>query len=114
MEWQQDYQGVHIMKKTINNIIYDTSKAQFVGCWESEQRGLEHIRETLYYNLTGDFFLFGEGGAKTKYSEKVATNIWSDGKMIIPLTFDEAKEYAKNYLSERAYLSWFDENYLPF
>ena len=56
------------MKKVINGKAYDTEKAKPVAHWKNwgSWRDFEHIEETLYRKRHGEFFLFGEGGPKTK------------------------------------------------
>lgn len=87
------------MKKVINGKRYNTESAQFCGSHEYGYPGdLNHISEELYQKRTGEFFLHGEGGANSKYREEISMNSWSGGETIIPLTDDEAKEWAEKYL----------------
>lgn len=87
------------MKKVINGKRYNTESAQFCGSREYGYSGdFDHIYEALYQKRTGEFFLYGEGGANSKYREEISMNSWSGGEAIIPLTDDEAKEWAENYL----------------
>ena len=55
---------------------------------------------------TGEFFLHGEGGAMTEYSESYAGNTCGSER-IIPLTEDEAKEWVENQLDADDYESIF-------
>ena len=97
------------MKKIIKNKVYDTETAQEVGSWSNggTWRDFNHIEETLYRKKTGEYFLFGEGGANTKYAESVGLNSWSGGERIIPMTFETASAWAQEKLSWEEYESIF-------
>ena len=98
------------MKKIINNKVYDTNKATEVGSWESGRGGgFNHIAETLYQKRTGEFFLHGEGGPQTKYAMSVGQGNWSGSEQIIPLTWENAKEWAESHLEADAYEKAFGE-----
>lgn len=56
------------MKKIINGKKYDTETAREVACKAWGYYGdLNFVFETLYKKKTGEFFLYGEGGANTSY-----------------------------------------------
>ena len=87
------------MKKVINGKRYNTESAQYCGSREYGYQGdLDYVYEALYQKRTGEFFLYGEGGARSKYAEETSINSWSGGESIIPLSDDEAKEWAEKYL----------------
>lgn len=92
------------MKKIINGKRYDTETAEFCGSHEYGYPGdFNYVSEELYQKRTGEFFLYGEGGANSKYREEISMNSWSGGERIIPLTEDEAKEWAEEYLDAEEY-----------
>lgn len=92
------------MKKIIKNKIYDTNTAQKIGYYEFDTYdSINYICETLYQKKTGEFFLHSQGGANTKYSERISFNHWSSGETIIPLTYHEAMKWAENHLSAGKY-----------
>ena len=96
------------MKKIITGKEYDTNTAKCVADWEN---GYGHndfisVEEHLYRKKTGEFFLHGEGGAMTEYSESYAGNTCGSER-IIPLTEDEAKEWVENQLDADDYESIF-------
>lgn len=98
------------MKKIINGKKYDTNTAKEVGY---DNNGLSfsdliYIEETLYKKKTGEFFLYGRGGAATKYAVNNGNNSMS-GKAIIPLTEDEAKKWAEDHLTVGEYEGVFGE-----
>ena len=87
------------MKKIINGKVYDTEKAKAVGAWSNggTWRDFDHREETLYRKKTGEFFLHGEGGPATNYSERI-DNVWSSGERIMPMSFAEARAWAEEHL----------------
>ena len=78
------------MKKIINYKKYDTETATEIGAWSQGIAGtFEYVHESLFRKNNGEYFLHGEGGAASKYQEKIGTNLWRGGSVIIPLTPDE-------------------------
>lgn len=99
------------MKKIINGKKYDTDTAKEVGYSNNGllSTDIDYIEETLYQKKTGEFFLYGEGGARTEYSDfRGETNCYS-GCKIIPLTVKEAKKYAEEHLTVEEYEKIFGE-----
>lgn len=87
------------MRKIINGRRYDTDTAKLVGSFESGYIGdLDWMNEKLYKKATGEFFLAGEGGARTRWSRRTIDG-YSSGEGILPLTLDEAREWAEEHLS---------------
>ena len=99
------------MVKIIKGRKYDTDTAREVGSYSNagSWRDFGHFEETLYCKRTGEYFLFGEGGPMTKYRETVGQNEWSGGSKIIPLDFNEAREWAEKNLSAEEYEAEFGE-----
>lgn len=98
------------MKKIINGRKYDTETAKEIGCWSNGYPcgNFNWCQETLYKKKTGEYFLYGEGGALTQYSR----DTW-DGRtgssQIIPMTENEVKEWSENKLSCDEYEALFGE-----
>ncbi|MCE5344468.1 MAG: hypothetical protein LLF96_12925 [Eubacteriales bacterium] len=89
------------MQQTMNNKVYDTETAKPLGNWQrgfSSERG--YLSETLYITEEGDYFLYGEGGSRSRYAQRVAPNTWGYGERIIPFNNEEANAWAENHLSE--------------
>lgn len=95
------------MKKIIGGKVYDTEKARQVGeSWSPDGFGpgdFQWCEETLYRKRTGEYFLHGEGGAKTKYAEPYGQSGWTGGERIMPLGQDEARGWAEDHLSADEY-----------
>ena len=98
------------MKKIIGTKLYDTETATELGNWSNglPQSDFSYAEETLYRKKTGEYFIFGEGGPQTRYCRHSGGN-WSYGKAIVPLKFEEAREWAKEKLSADEYEKIFGE-----
>ena len=92
------------MKKIINGKVYDTSTAQAVCTWDNGVYGdINSVEETLYLKRTGEYFLLGEGGARTQYATACGDNSWAGGSMIIPLSWEAAREWAEEHMTSEDY-----------
>lgn len=100
-----------IMKKIINNKIYDTGKAQKCGEYESTpyRNDFHYFCETLYRKKTGEFFLHGEGNAASKYARSCGQNERCRGEKIVPLTYEAAQQWAEEHLDGDSYIEIFGE-----
>jgi len=88
------------MKKVIDRKRYDTEKAELIGEYSfSNPSDFNYVSEGLYVTKSGNYFLAGEGGAMSKYRETVDQNTWSGGEDIIPMSKEEALEWAEQNLS---------------
>ncbi len=96
------------MKKIINGKRYDTDTAKMVGeASYSNCSDFHYWSEELYRKKTGEYFLFGEGGPMSKYSQSVGENEWTGGHKIVPLTLKEAQRWAEKHLSGDEYEALF-------
>ena len=87
------------MKKIINGRRYDTATAKRAGGYETGFIGdLDWRSEQLFRKSTGEFFLAGKGGARTRWASRTIDG-FSSGDGILPLTLDEAREWAEEHLS---------------
>lgn len=97
------------MKKIINGKVYDTSTATQQASYNNGLYGdFGYLSETLYLKKTGEFFLHGEGGARTRYAGRTG-NMYHEGEAIIPLSYKAAKEWGEEHLSGDEYESIFGE-----
>ena len=98
------------MKKIINGRKYDTGTAELVGDYSySNPSDFHYVLELLYRKKTGEFFLYGEGGAASVYAEAAGPNERCGGEKIIPFTIEEAKEWAEHHLDADKYEELFGE-----
>jgi hypothetical protein len=85
--------------------MYDTNTAKLCGSWDNGCNGndLDYCAEQLYRKKTGEFFLCGDGGARSIYSHTCDYNSRCGGSAIIPLTKSDANEWAASRLSAKKY-----------
>lgn len=87
------------MKKVIDGVRYDTGKAKEIARYDNGLCGTDfhHMEETLYKTPNGRWFLAGEGGALSKYSEPVGNNGRGGSSDIIPMSEEEAREWLEEH-----------------
>ena len=92
------------MNKIINGKKYSTDTAKCVACWENGygHGDFQYAEEQLYRKKTGEFFLYGEGGPMSGYAESYGNETYGSEK-IIPLSDDEAREWAEDHLDGDEY-----------
>lgn len=85
------------VKKIINGKRYDTGAAKLIGTWDNRLSvtDFRHVSEKLYRKITGEYFLYGEGGAMSKYSQSSGERSWMSGFKITPLTRAQALRWAE-------------------
>lgn len=86
------------MKQIISKKIYDTEKATLVAEYSN---GLflgdfNRLYEGLYLTNSGQFFLHGQGGPHTKYSESNGNQTWGI-ETIILLDNDQAYAWLEKH-----------------
>ena len=96
------------MEKIINGKFYSTETAKAMGSYDNGLgiRDFNALEETLYRKKTGEFFLYGKGGANTQYAESMG-NGRTSGEDIIPLTEEGAREWAEAHLTVKEYIAIF-------
>lgn len=99
------------MKKIIDGKLYNTATATIIaeywnGLGSSDFR---NISEELYRTKKGKFFIAGNGGPMTKYSESCGDNSRCGGEKIIPLSESEAREWLEEHGTTEDYIATFGE-----
>ena len=98
------------MYKIIGGKRYDTKTAKEMGSYQfSYPTDFSWYKETLHKKNTGEFFLFGEGNANSKYKASHGENRWAGGEKITPFSLKEAMEWAENHLEADEYEKIFGE-----
>lgn len=99
------------MKKIIKGKVYDTDTATFLAEYDSGHgvTDFKHYAEELYQKKTGEYFIYGEGGPASRYSQACPTGGWDGGRKIVPLTYEQAREWAEKNLNADEYEEIFGE-----
>ena len=98
------------MKQIIGGKMYNTDTAEYLGdCSYSYPGDFYYYEEELYRKKTGEFFLAGKGGPRSKYARSCDGHGWSDGKKIIPITEDEARSWVEANSSIDDYICIFGD-----
>ena len=94
------------MLKIIKGRKYDTVTATKICSYDNglPESDFDALCEQLYIKRTGEFFLYGYGGARTAYAEADG-NMWTSGERIVPLSENDAKVFAE----EQVYEQYFGE-----
>lgn len=97
------------MKKIINGRLYDTETAKMIGSWSNGlgSSDFHYCTEDLYQKKTGEYFLYGSGGAMSAYGKSYGGG-WCWGNDIIPMTEKEAKVWAETHLTADEYMELFE------
>lgn len=96
------------MKKIIANKLYNTDTATPISTFsDGFPTDFDYFRETLYRKKTGEFFIHGEGGARSKYAHSTGENWFCGGEEIQPLSLDETKAWIESYANADIYCQLF-------
>jgi hypothetical protein len=90
------------MKKVIDNKVYNTETAELIASYDNGlgSGDFHYISEELYRTKKGNYFLYGKGGALTRYAEGNGKQSWGSSE-ILDLSEDEAFNWlAKNDFPE--------------
>ena len=107
---KQKENEVFKMKKIIDGKMYNTETATELGeFWNGlSTNDFSNLSETLYRKKNGEFFLYGQGGAMTEYSQPVG-DMAGGGEKIIPFTKEQARNWAEERLGTDEYIKIFGE-----
>ena len=84
------------MRKVINGRVYNTETAEMIAKNGSFNGNFYDYSEELYKTKKGNWFLYGKGGAKSKYA--VHGHGWSsEGSSLLALSEDEAKKKLEDW-----------------
>ena len=86
------------MKKIISRLVYDTSTATKIVEVGNDYSlsDFRYTMEILYRTLQGRYFLYGEGGALSSYSQTVGEG-YTGGSDIVPLSENEAMDWLERH-----------------
>ena len=97
------------MRQVIDGKVYNTETATMIGQYSNGlgRSDFHYEWENLYVTKKGRFFLDGEGGAMTKYSEPCG-NMTGGGASIIALTKEEALMWCEQHLDADEFCQYFE------
>jgi hypothetical protein len=84
-------------------------EATNIGNGASSCTDLHFWVESLYKTKKGKYFLAGRGGAFSRWSESAGQNSWQGGEGIIPLSRNEAYDWAEENLEPEIVISEFSD-----
>ena len=92
------------MRKVIKGRTYNTETSKQIGSWDNGIYGsdFKSCQEDLYKNTKGAYFLVGEGGPLSKYAVTYG-NETSGSKELVPMTTEDAQEWAEERLDAEEY-----------
>jgi hypothetical protein len=89
------------MKDVIDGRLYDTEAetTEHIATHQpvADRGNFNFLREELHKTASGEYFIAGEGGPKTKYSKRVGTGEYSGSSEIRPLSDDEAFQWMQSH-----------------
>lgn len=100
------------MKKIIGGKKYDTETAELVGEYGPDglgPRDFEYFREALYRKRTGEYFLFGEGGPRSRYAQPYGVRGSQGGWAFEPVSYEAARAWAEEHLGADDYEAEFGD-----
>jgi hypothetical protein len=99
------------MKKIINGKLYNTETATCLGSWSNghDVGDFTYCEESLYRTKSGNYFIFGLGGANSKYSQQCGQNSYSGGSDITVISEGDAKNWAEDHLDADEYIAAFGQ-----
>jgi hypothetical protein len=74
------------MKAIIDGKTYNTETAEEIAGWHNDHTGFTQYGEWIYKTKKGAYFVYGEGGAASPYSQPSGDNGYTGGSKIIVLT----------------------------
>ena len=88
------------MKQIVKGKRYNTETAERVaGDSFSNYGDFHYWCEEIYHTKKGNWFLYGEGGAMSKYAQAIGQNEVGGGSAIIPLTKSDALAWLEGHTS---------------
>ena len=93
------------MQKIISGKKFNTDTGVVIGQYNNLGSGADSTNDFHYWEATlfktqksGSFFIQGSGGPMSRFAQSCGQNSWSGGEDLIPVSREEAFEWAQNYL----------------
>lgn len=94
------------MRKIVDGKRFDTETATLIGEASNIGRGADSVGDFHYWSAglyrsprKAHYFLAGEGGAMSRFAQSVGQNSWAGGRDIIPMSREQAFEWAQEHLA---------------
>ena len=84
------------MKRVIAGRIYNTETATEIACIDRTHSDFADHTTRLYRTKNGNYFLAGNGGPQSRWSQSFGNNSWSGGSGLIPIDKDDARDFAES------------------
>lgn len=99
------------MKEIINGMLYDTTTAKHLGEWQSSPNSasLGYCVLALYQKANGEFFLVCSGVGAERYICQFSDGLAGRSKNILPLSPEDAAEWAEDFLTADEYVAVFGQ-----
>lgn len=105
------------MKKIINGKRYDTKTAITIGHYDNIGHGASSMSDFAWWEATlyrtqrsGQYFIAGEGGPMSRFAQSQGQNTVGYGEDLIPMTKEEALEWAERYLDPEIIEEYFGDS----
>ena len=100
------------MKTIINGKMYNTETAKKLMTWDNGYgvSDLAYCEETLYRKKNGEYFLYGNGNAGSKYAKSIpSSSCYGPGEGFKLLTESEARHLVEKNADVEDYIRIFGE-----
>lgn len=95
------------MRKIVNGVLYDTTTAKHLGDWQSssDSSSPDYCVLALYQKSNREFFLACSGNGTEHYVYHISDGFAGCTKSIVPLSPEDALEWAEDHLSVDEYVA---------
>lgn len=90
-------------------ITLEVQKKFIIGTMEVVIVILTSVKKHYSARELENFFLYGSGGASSKYSRSCGLNSWEGSEEIIPYTEEKARKWMEKYADVEDYIKVFGE-----
>jgi len=99
------------MRKVIMGRVYDTEKATEVAYWSNglSRSDFNNLSKSLYRTSKGNWFVAGEGGAFTEFSQAVDSNSQTGGEGLYPVDEEDAMRLLEQWGETEALEEYFGD-----
>ena len=97
-------------RKVIDGLLYDTEEAEEIASRSHGHAGdFEHFSEALYVTDSGRYFIYGKGGARSPYRQRLGQGEYGGGSGFRTLSEDEAQQWAEKHAKASTVMEYFGD-----